>query len=413
MMNYFLQNLFIIKTGNQSDSLFWRHFRKLLDFAATLGDLQTIFERIGTIFKNPRSYTRELVVLIAIFFLIFLLILILIVLVVAIKKQIRIRKTYGNIAVRLTKKQLVRFISFIIISFVFMVALITASVSTPVICGQCHIIKKPYKQWLASTHKSVACAGCHYEPGIYGYIAGTLHGSENLLAFLFKAPYPLQTTVPNKACLNCHYDIKRRQSSGERQILVRHKDIVQAGLSCAECHASVAHEQKGRKIFVMNVCVRCHDGDTASAACTTCHQKDIAYKPHTTLDDWLKVKNARIICTGCHTTKTDQSCIACHEVELPHPDEFRRSHAMRAEAKKDLCYKCHWKTMSKNEMCACHKEGTVHGDPEKWYFKHRKVARINGIGCNCHAPLYCSRCHNDPNSVYPPGFSGGLQSGMH
>jgi nitrate/TMAO reductase-like tetraheme cytochrome c subunit len=417
MMGSFFRHFLIISlslpSGARSDSLFRRYLNKLLDYTAVLGDFRTIFDHIGTIFQNPRNYSRELVILIAILFLIFLLILLLAMLVLALKRQLRIRKTYGAVTVKITKKQFVRFSFFAFISLTALAAIFAASVSTPSMCGQCHVINKPYNQWRVSTHKSITCTGCHYEPGIYGYISGSFHGSENLIAFIFKAPSTLQSTVLNKTCLNCHYDVKRKSLTGERQILVKHKEIIQAGLSCVECHGSVAHKQKSEKTFVMNICIRCHNGDKASAKCTTCHQKDIAYKPHTTLDDWPKVKNARIICAGCHTTKTDRSCITCHEVELPHPDEFRRTHAMQAEAKKDLCYKCHWKTMPKKEMCACHKEGNVHGNPEKWYFKHRKTARINGIGCNCHTPAYCGRCHNDPNSIYPSGYTSGLQNGMH
>jgi hypothetical protein len=68
--------------------------------------------------------------------------------------------------------------------------------------------------------------------------------------------------------------------------------------------------------------------------------------------------------------------------------------------------------MADKEMCSCHEDGNTHGNVSKWYVKHRGIARINGVGCNCHSPKYCGRCHNNPNSVYPERSIGGLQGNM-
>jgi nitrate/TMAO reductase-like tetraheme cytochrome c subunit len=384
----------------------------LLGYLNIQGGFGSIFDHIGQIFRNPKSYAKELVILIAVLFLIFLLILLAVMILLALKRQYLLWKAYNDLNVKPTKKQLARFLLLSLISITGIFALAAAGVSSPPLCGKCHVVKKAYEQWQNSVHKAVSCTGCHFEPGIFGYASGTLRGSENLLAFVFKPPIPLQADITNDTCLNCHQNIKTEAVSGERQISVKHKEIINAGFLCTDCHNSVAHEKTLGKPFTMSLCIKCHNEEKASSKCITCHQKDIAYKPHVTLDDWPKVKNARIICTGCHSAKIDQSCIKCHEVELPHPDKFRKDHARLAEKNKSLCYKCHSKTMATKEMCSCHEDGNTHGNVSKWYVKHRSLARINGVGCNCHSPKYCSRCHDNPDSVYPHRSAGGLQGSM-
>jgi nitrate/TMAO reductase-like tetraheme cytochrome c subunit len=409
-MGHLFRHLFIT-AGAQSDSLFERLLKRYLNYSAILSNVKSAIGHIGVMFQNPKSYAREIVVLITVLFLIFLIILLTIVLILAVKKRLKIRKIYGSVELKLTRKQLLRYVALMCTTLAIIIILFATSVSSPSACGGCHIINKPYSQWKRSVHKNVSCVGCHYEQGIYGYAAGTIRASENLLSFVFKPPSPLQPVVSNGSCLSCHSDVEQRIIAGEQKIRVKHKEILAAGISCMDCHNAIAHEQKKEKAFIMNICVRCHDNDKASALCNTCHREDIAYKPHTTLDDWPKVRTQRIICTGCHKAATDRACGKCHGLELPHSKEFKKGHAMQAETHKELCYKCHWDTMSKNEMCACHKNERIHGDVEKWYFDHRKMARMTGISCSCHAPIYCGGCHENPSSIYPPGYKGGFQHG--
>jgi hypothetical protein len=341
-----------------------------------------------------------------------LLSLLLVMLIISTNRHFKLRKTFSKTRVKITREQFRRFLLYGFAGAVIVSALFTANISVPSLCANCHTIKKPFDQWRHSSHKHISCVGCHYESGLYGYVQGSIRGTENLVAHVFKAPAPMQSLIPNKTCLNCHHEINDKILTSDRRVKVKHKEITNAGFPCTDCHNTTAHSAKNEKSFSMSICVKCHNRVGASAKCSSCHLEDIAYKPHVTLDDWPKTKAARIICTGCHSKKTDQRCILCHEIELPHSNKFRKTHSERAIANTSLCYKCHWSTMKKDNACSCHKDGNVHGSYVRWYFKHRETARINGIGCNCHSRSYCSHCHDDPNTIYPSTFSGTLGGGL-
>ena len=80
----------------------------------------------------------------------------------------------------------------------------------PAFCGKnCHIMRPYYDSWRTSSHTTVKCVECHYEPGVIGHVKGKING---LMQF-----YSYETTVEeyngnlyakvmDKNCLVCHED---------------------------------------------------------------------------------------------------------------------------------------------------------------------------------------------------------------
>jgi nitrate/TMAO reductase-like tetraheme cytochrome c subunit len=248
----FVFNCLHILINTKSDSLFERYIKKLLEYITVQGNIGSALNHIGLIFENPRNYAKELVILIAVLFLVFLLLLLVGMIALSLKRRWLLWKAYNGVNIKPTKEQLARFLllSSLLITIIF--ALVAAGTSSPSLCGKCHTVRMAYDQWQNSTHKNISCTACHFKPGIYGYAYGALRGSENLLAYVFKSPIPLQADIANETCFNCHKDVGEKTTCGERQILVKHKEIINAGFLCADCHGSVAHERTPDKPFIMS-----------------------------------------------------------------------------------------------------------------------------------------------------------------
>lgn len=414
-MRYFATYLYVVAVV-EGDSLFSKLLNDAVHWRQYIPLLQKAFEEVKVYFKNPRRYSREVVVIISVVILTFLLIMLLVLIVLSLKKQYAIRKASRSVRKRLPPEEVVRRAVIAGSIFGVIAIVIAAGSAQPTFCARCHETQKSFDQWENSKHKTVGCLNCHYEPGILGYTIGNMAGAENIVAHFLKGGQIERATVSNRSCLKCHSDVyERTVVDPEREIKVRHKDIIAGGLACTSCHERTAHGTNTGATFAMNVCTSCHDGKRASAKCNTCHKEDIAYRASRTLDDWPKQKGLRVTCTGCHKPATTENCIRCHGLELPHAGQFVQKHAMEAEKSAgNLCYKCHWERMAQKRMCGCHNpEGDIHGSPESWYIAHRSLAKNNGMACNCHGLPFCARCHDNAGAVYPGGPNSGSANQMH
>ena len=78
-------------------------------------------------------------------------------------------------------------------------------------CGRCHTMGPELKAYAQSPHRDVACAECHVEPGVAGWIKAKLNGTRQLLLVLTGA-YPAPIPAPDHAdlpptsqtCVRCH-----------------------------------------------------------------------------------------------------------------------------------------------------------------------------------------------------------------
>lgn len=241
------------------------------------------------------------------------------------------------------------------------------------------------------------CIDCHEGGPVSGAAARTrMVISYTLSAEETSAP----TTVDPAHCLDCHDDVAQSTVETKSGLRVSHREVLSSGLTCSDCHSRVGHGEPGSLLQgVMDRCVVCHDGATASRACDTCHLGGSPLAQPRTVDSsassftYDPVLIASRDCTRCHGI--DQECLDCHEgFLLPHPDEFREGgHApIVAFDGKERCYKCHSLAWCGSD---CHQPFSPH-DPERWPADHQ--SGTSATCGSCHTAWdgtgnWCDVCH--------------------
>jgi nitrate/TMAO reductase-like tetraheme cytochrome c subunit len=78
-------------------------------------------------------------------------------------------------------------------------------------CGRCHTMGPELKAHELSPHREVACAECHVEPGIGGWVRAKINGTRQLIQLLtdtFPEPIPApdhgDLPPTSKTCVRCH-----------------------------------------------------------------------------------------------------------------------------------------------------------------------------------------------------------------
>lgn len=110
----------------------------------------------------------------------------------------------------------------------------------PRACVNCHIMRDEYSGWVASSHRSVTCNGCHTPHQLVPkYLVKAQNGVAHSWAFTFEDPQVIQIkqgsrTVVEANCLECH------RSLVETTFLVEEGAGVD-GKDCTRCHARVGH----------------------------------------------------------------------------------------------------------------------------------------------------------------------------
>lgn len=264
----------------------------------------------------------------------------------------------------------------------------------------------------AASHASVACVGCHREPGITGFIVGQADMARRIAATAaagWRPPEPGQgsATLASRSCLlRCHGEV-RSGTSSDGVIVVRHADLLDR--PCAECHNTVGHGDQVRLATRpdMRICLSCHDGRQVSAQCATCHVGDVAYAARRATPRTPAIKVAAPTgtnCRGCHETDT---CNECHGVEMPHPPDWMPGHARPAFEQPNVCWRCHAGPEYHDTgphpyaMCnQCHRFPGPHGSSADWRRRHGAAAAkapdiIGRTRCGlCHTnPRFCDLCH--------------------
>lgn len=151
--------------------------------------------------------------------------------------------------------------------------------SQPSFCGRCHVMKPYVQAWEASPHRGVNCEQCHIAPGPAAFVGGKIAGMQVVINYWtgnYEQDRSFNAVVPNSSCLRCHESVLEGTVVGADGLRVSHSGIVSLGAKCMTCHSTVAHESAmkvGARTYPdMDTCFRCHDGTTASAGCTTCHE---------------------------------------------------------------------------------------------------------------------------------------------
>ena len=78
-------------------------------------------------------------------------------------------------------------------------------------CGRCHTMSPELRAYEAGAHRDVACAECHVEPGIAGWVKAKLNGTRQLVdvvlgTFPEPIPPPDHDDLPaaTETCAKCH-----------------------------------------------------------------------------------------------------------------------------------------------------------------------------------------------------------------
>lgn len=188
-------------------------------------------------------------------------------------------------------------------------------------------------------------------------------------------PVALNASVPMKACLTCHPQLKDVTLESSTFSHAAHK-----AETCINCHDKQLHPSKKSSTPVSKAsCLTCHDGTTASKTCSTCHKA-----AHADFGE----------CSLCHTEKnwTMVSAAEAAKRGFDHPFPLNGGHATLK------CASCH-KTFGTGKAAAALPTKCVgcHGD------------RHNGL-------TDCTRCHTTsgwtPANFAHPGVSGMNWRGM-
>jgi hypothetical protein len=235
-------------------------------------------------------------------------------------------------------------------------------------CGKiCHTMNPEYQSWRRSDHADVSCAACHADNGaLTDVIGGRLrlvwHG---ILPEMREGFTPIKdaygrTKLPNGRCEGCHKRV-RNKDVDRKDLRVKHKEHVAAGLRCTDCHNRVAHpdtETYGPlKDETENFS---YPDNTKMSGCERCHQKGGRYVDadgvlHKGLYKDREGAPVASKCESCHPDNTvDQLKMDAEEAMLDH-DELDwlngELHGESARGRKAVCGVCHVPGCADEEQC--------------------------------------------------------------
>ena len=280
------------------------------------------------------------------------------------------------------------------------------------VCGSCHEIAPHVAAWRASTHANTGCRSCHTE---YAWYQGPLYRitalADDVSRFVSREPTPAREPelprpatlgIPDNVCLRCH-SMTREPSTGDR-VIIDHADHAERNDACLSCHLNTTHPDPETDIVLvmMEQCYECHSLTPApgepSGECAVCHPAHLELTPasHDPIGEWLRPAHgdsAKTDTTQCMMCHTEQYCVDCHGVLMPHPPTFAQDHGEEAALKRDACDMCHAPAADIDPCSACHHQGSEPTQP--WVQQHMYAVRDAGPSAcfDCHKPRYCGRCH--------------------
>ena len=174
-------------------------------------------------------------------------------------------------------------------------------------CLACHDGARPEEQ--GTPHADVACIRCHEDT--LALATNTVRRGLDIVAHYGLVSSAYDAHVPSARCYSCHRDIDDGTVLNEESgVMMSHAEPLEAGYACADCHHSGSHADMAAPIG-MTVCIACHDSETASAACDTCHAKDTSAASRRARERiYGTAKITRTDCEGCHSMDV---CTPCHD----------------------------------------------------------------------------------------------------
>jgi len=371
----------------------WSTFDAIMErLAAGFGELSS---RVPLIMENPRAYPREAMVLVLIAALALLL---LVVVGLIVSDVTAARRERPRLRVAGRGASILRTAAAVLVvaaAAVVIASLLPLSPSVSESCTTCHQLQPAVAAWQAGSHPGVSCLGCHARPGLTGAVEASFSGLARFVGAESRessASSPA-SRVYQDGCLACHGAVEDGVVGAA--VLMRHSDVIEAGYACTSCHRALGHEELASlkpavSTSMMATCLVCHDGETAPAECDTCH---VQQPSDAASGGGGGLTALAVTCEGCHQAATEERCVACHGLVLPHPVEFMGQHAALSAADPDLCAGCH-ETARPPAGCGCHTEVNLHGTYTAWFPQHGAAAlETAGRGCACHDAAFCGFCH--------------------
>jgi hypothetical protein len=309
----------------------------------------------------------------------------------------------------------------------------------PAFCGKnCHIMRPYYDSWRTSSHTTVKCVECHYEPGIIGHVKGKINGLMQFYSYettVEEYNGKLYAKVMDKNCLICHEDrifstnvpFTGVNFSHKNHLLKPNRDIqltctschsmLVIGMkehqsvsdpSCAQCHPNMEQKEKGHIVVTTSTCFTCHfrdvPGNNSISGCPSCHGPPKEPPRNYTNFNHTSHLARGADCLTCHTDISigandivpKDKCNSCHykSERLEKYDDFNFVHKNHVTNNKIACYNCHSEVQHapkiKENLCAtCHKSE----HPADWLNTHKSQVLIGKVCSDCHQPKFCSDCH--------------------
>jgi len=285
----------------------------------------------------------------------------------------------------------------------------------PSFCQLCHE-RNEYLTWKKSSHHRIECVKCHQGRGAIGSFAQKIKVAQMLLSHASgNYDKPIKAHVRNHTCKKCHAQ-RIKKTLVKWEIRISHKELLNSGARCVDCHNTVAHGKRTTNPAYpnMDTCARCHNGEEADAECELCHLSDSPFReakpPTERIGPWAITHGKAwskthgmgnlLTCQICHEA---DDCVRCHQIELPHGDDFPGIHGRLSMENPDACDRCHNRSLCES----CHRIEMPH--PETFIKAHSKQIKKLGksICDSCHIQSDCDECHvrhTHPGNVDPKYF---------
>lgn len=275
-----------------------------------------------------------------------------------------------------------------LITALAMAALASAYIGTAQdsFCMSCHAEMR--SDGAGGAHTDITCVRCHEDAR--AVLSNTARRAQDIAAHYGIGGSSYSVQVPSSRCHSCHQDIDDAVTrNDETGVMMSHAEPLEAGYACADCHRSEEHADMAAPVG-MSVCLACHDAETASAECGTCHAKDTSAASGLAAERIYGTATiTRTDCEGCHSM---ESCDACHGIRMPHSEEFLRTHPRYSGFDlKDQCFEqCH----TQADCGKCH--GAWSNHPPSFKEDHKRLPEDSACD-TCHGkhegPI-CDLCHD-------------------
>ena len=306
---------------------------------------------------------------------------------------------------RLTQRGLTVAVIVLTVTVVVIGISLTAT-SRPSFCAVCKSHKPIVKAYHDGPHDGVNCELCHSKPGPFFFLTAKMEALEQPIAQITgNYEEPILASVLNQSCRQCHVNDDLFDVITAEGIHVQHRHLIEAGFLCIRCHSTTGHPgavpSGSATSPSMDQCLMCHnnrfeseDGQVAVADCGLCHTKpNYADVPASHADPQWKRRHGSVgilsTCSACHTEPG--SCSSCHNgLRMPHPEAWLSLHGARAQQKgTQICGQCH---VTGKYCDTCHQVPMPH--PDDFVTRHPRSAARAGQTClNCHEVANCQACH--------------------